>query len=226
MSAVPGVEFVVVDIDADNIDWCRRNLPGHYLQVPLRPPVDTEAESFDVIYGISVLAHLQEPDHRAWLAELQRLAAPGAVVLLTFRGTTAKNYVGFTLGQLEACLARVERKGFVVTSANDRIRDFIDEKGYYVNVAHSTDCERRVWGEYFEVVDILPGMVATHDLAVLRKRWAHARRATLLHPMSVAIHGDRGRTAHHVPKRVSSKVCAGGSNATLARLAIIHRRNS
>ena len=52
----------------------------------------------------------------------------------------------------------------------DQLANFIDEPGYYINVAHSKDYVRRVWGEYFEVVDIIPGMIATHDLAVLRKR--------------------------------------------------------
>ena len=74
------------------------------------------------------------------------------------------------IAALDTYLATVARDGFVVTSANDQIRDFIEEPGYYVNVAHSSDYVRRVWGEYFDVVDVVPGMVATHDLAVLRKR--------------------------------------------------------
>ena len=57
-----------------------------------------------------------------------------------------------------------------MTSLNRQIRDFIDEPDYYVDVSHSDAYVRRVWGEYFEVVDTVPGMTATHDLAVLRKR--------------------------------------------------------
>jgi hypothetical protein len=74
------------------------------------------------------------------------------------------------LPALDAYLDAVDRQGFVVTSVNDQIENFIDEPGYYVNVAHSDDYIRRVWGDYFEVIDIVPGMIATHDLAVLRKR--------------------------------------------------------
>lgn len=169
-SAVPGIEFFGADIDADNVDWCSRNLPGRYRAVPLRPPAPFDAGSFDLIYGISVLTHLHERDQRAWLAELDRLAAPGAIVLLSFHGTTVANYAGLPLPALDAYLATVARDGFVVTSANDQIRNFIDEPEYYVNVAHSEDYVRRVWGEYFDVVDTIPGMTATHDLAVLRKR--------------------------------------------------------
>ena len=169
-SAVPGIEFCGVDIDGDNVDWCSRNLPGRYGSVPLRPPAPLDAAAFDLIYGVSVLTHLHERDQHAWLAELHRLAAPGAIVLLSFHGTTVANYAGLPLPALDAYLDSVAREGFVVTSANDQIREFIDEPDYYVNVAHSDDYVRRVWGQYFDVVDTVPGMTATHDLAVLRKR--------------------------------------------------------
>ena len=169
-STVPGVEFFGVDVDADNIEWCARNLPGTYRSVPLRPPAPLDAGTFDLIYGISVLTHLQERDQRAWLAELNRLAAPDAIILLSFHGTTAVNYAGLPLSGLDAWLDAVARDGFVVTHVNRQIRRFIADRGYYVNVAHSADYVRKVWGEYFDVVDIVPGMIATHDLAVLRKR--------------------------------------------------------
>jgi len=168
--AVPGIEFCGVDVDADNVDWCSRNLPGRYRKVPLRPPAPLDAASFDLIYGISVLTHLHERDQRAWLAELHRLAAPGAIVLLSFHGTTVANYAGLPLTTLDAYLDAVAREGFVVTGDNDQIRDFIDEPDYYVDSSHSDAYVRRVWGEYFDVVDTVPGMTATHDLAVLRKR--------------------------------------------------------
>jgi SAM-dependent methyltransferase len=168
-SAVPGIEFCGVDVDADNVEWCTRNLPGRYLKVPLHPPAPLDAASFDLIYGISVLTHLREGDQRAWLAELHRLAAPGAIVLLSFHGTTSANYAGLPLPHLDVYLETVARDGFVMSSVNDQIRDFIDEPSYYVDVAHSDAYVRRVWGEYFDVVDTVPGMIATHDLAVLRK---------------------------------------------------------
>ena len=169
-SAVAGIEFCGVDVDADNVDWCSRNLPGRYMKVPLRPPTPLDSASFDLIYGISVLTHLHERDQRAWLAELDRLAAPGAIVLLSFHGTTAGNYAGLPLPVLDAYLDAVARDGFVMTAVNDQIRDFIDEPDYYVDVSHSDAYVRRVWGEYFDVIDTVPGMTATHDLAVLRKR--------------------------------------------------------
>jgi len=169
-SAAPGIELCGVDVDADNIAWCSRNLPGEYRTVPLRPPAALDAASFDLIYGISVFTHLRERDQRAWLAELDRLAAPGAIILLSFHGTTAGNYAGLPWPALDAYLGAVARDGFVVTSANNQIRNFIDDPRYYVDVSHSTAYVRRVWGEYFDVIDIVPGMTSTQDLAVLRKR--------------------------------------------------------
>jgi hypothetical protein len=169
-AAIPGIEFCGVDIDADKSIGARAIFPGDTSRFRCaRRRRSTRLRSISST-GFSVLTHLQERDQRAWLAELHRLAAPRAIVLPSFHGTTAANYAGLPLPELDAYLDAVARDAFVVTSVNDQIRDFIDEPHYYVNVAHSDDYVRRVWGEYFDIVDTVPGITATHDLAVLRKR--------------------------------------------------------
>jgi len=54
--------------------------------VALQPPTGLPAQGFDLVYGISVLSHLSEPDQFAWLAELARLTRPGALLLLSTLG--------------------------------------------------------------------------------------------------------------------------------------------
>jgi hypothetical protein len=39
-----------------------------------------------------------------------------------------------------------------------------------VNVWHGEDYVRRVWGDYFDVLHVIPGYILHHDLVVLRKR--------------------------------------------------------
>ncbi len=66
-----------VDIDAANIAWCRDNIPAaKFRLLPLQPPTDLPASTFDCIYGISVLTHMDEPTQLAWLDELSRAARP------------------------------------------------------------------------------------------------------------------------------------------------------
>ena len=66
-----------VDIDADNIEWCRRNLPyGTFSTVPLHPDLATPAEKFSLIIGISVFTHLSEDVMLEWLPWLSRMLDP------------------------------------------------------------------------------------------------------------------------------------------------------
>ena len=169
-SDIPGVSFSGADVDADNVAWCSQNLTyGSFREVPLLPPTSFEPNSFDLIYGLSVFTHLREPAQRAWLAELQRITAPGGVLVMTIHGTTALNYSGLPMQPVLDLYDRVQQEGFVVTSSNDQLNDVIDDKAYYVNVMHSWPYIRRTWGQYFDVVRIVPGFFHTHDAVVLRR---------------------------------------------------------
>jgi len=170
-SHVPNVKFYGADVDPDNILWCQQNLIfGDFQQIPLMPPTAFEPNTFDLVYGISVFTHLHEDVQFAWLEELQRITAPGAILLMTFHGITTMNFAGIpSLNDLQSLLSRIEENGFVITSSNDQINDVIDQKDYYINVAHSKTYIREKWSKYFEVIDIIPGFIATHDLVVLRR---------------------------------------------------------
>src|SRR5262249_54411154 len=66
--SLPGCALTGIDIDADNLNWCREHLGfGEFFQVPLRPPTTLAAASFDLIIGISVFTHLKEPEQGEWL---------------------------------------------------------------------------------------------------------------------------------------------------------------
>jgi SAM-dependent methyltransferase len=170
-ATVPEVEFHGGDIDPDNVAWCRDNLKfGTFHQMPLRPPTGLADGMFDVIYGISVFTHLREDVQFAWLQEVDRLLKPGGIALMTIHGPTTMNYAMMPADSYRIVTQRIAAEGFVITAENDQINEVIDEKDYYVNVAHSRDYIRRQWGRTFEIVDILPAFIWTHDLVVMRKR--------------------------------------------------------
>ena len=75
------------DYNPRTIAWCRHHLPGFSFDLHgVLPPVGFADARFDFIYGISIFTHLSEDSHGAWLRELDRLARPGGILLLTTQG--------------------------------------------------------------------------------------------------------------------------------------------
>lgn len=156
-----------VDIDADNIASCVETLPGaRFLRVGLMPPTELPAGSFDLVVGLSVLTHLDELVQDAWLAELQRLTRPQAILLLSVQG----------LAQMSLYRAPPElhmqahREGILDVGANSQLQDVIEDRSYYRNVMHSHDYIMTRWARWFDVLDIIEGTAGNQDVVVLRRR--------------------------------------------------------
>jgi SAM-dependent methyltransferase len=76
-----------VDINPAAIAWCREHCRiGTFQHTAPLPPLPFATGSFDLVYGISVLTHLDETFQDAWLDELRRLVAPGGLVMLSIHG--------------------------------------------------------------------------------------------------------------------------------------------
>jgi SAM-dependent methyltransferase len=162
--------FSGCDIDAENIAWCAEHLRGNYTASSLRPPLPYKDEAFDLIYGVSVFTHFRPAIEGLWLAELRRIAAPGALLMMTIHGQTTIDYARLDANARKALTARVERDGILCGGRNDQLDGHAVHENEYVNVYHSQDYVRRIWGRHFEIVAILPGYIFTHDLVIMRKR--------------------------------------------------------
>jgi SAM-dependent methyltransferase len=168
---IPEINFTGADVDLDNISWCNEHLhAGSFFHVPLHPPTSFGDNTFDLIYGISVFTHLSKDVQFSWLKELNRITRRGGIILVSIHGQTTFDYAQLDDVSYFNILRRIEEEGFVVTSKNDQIDNVIDDKNYYVNVTHSWNYIRREWTKYFEIVDIVPGMIFTHDVVILKKR--------------------------------------------------------
>jgi len=157
------------DIDRDNVEWCRAHLAGTFNASALTPPLPFDDASFDLIYGISVFTHLREPMQLRWLAELARVSAPGALLLLTIHGETAIDFSRLPPREYRRVRDDVRREGILVSGVNTQLDGHAEHAGEYVNVYHSIDYVRRTWGQFFTVLHVLPGYILHHDLVVLRK---------------------------------------------------------
>jgi SAM-dependent methyltransferase len=84
---IPGIELHGCDRDERLVAWCRRSLDFAEFRVNhLEPPLPYAGGQFDFVYAISVFTHLTEELQHAWMAELERVLAPGGVLLITTKG--------------------------------------------------------------------------------------------------------------------------------------------
>jgi SAM-dependent methyltransferase len=86
------------DVDAEAVEWCRRNFDDrfHFTRVnakstvynprgEVRPaPLDRQDASADLVFSQSLFSHLLEDDVRHYLKESHRVLRPGGWMVMTF----------------------------------------------------------------------------------------------------------------------------------------------
>ncbi|MGI8428670.1 MAG: class I SAM-dependent methyltransferase [Solirubrobacteraceae bacterium] len=78
------------DVDSDAINWASRHRPELDWSISsCDPPLAFAAQSFDLVYSISVFSHLDEHAQDRWLSEVRRILRPGGVALLSVHGQHA-----------------------------------------------------------------------------------------------------------------------------------------
>lgn len=161
-----GFELSGIDIDADNVAWCRNRLDGRFEVVDPHPPTGFEHGLFDAIIGVSVMTHLDSRVQREWLAHLSELLTPGGVALLTTHGWTTARRGGIP----RSMLATLRHVGFLDAGENPNIPESVVESGYYRNVYNTPEWVRAHWTGPLVVEEVIPGRIGMHqDVVVLRK---------------------------------------------------------
>jgi SAM-dependent methyltransferase len=103
------------DLNPDLIDWCQRQLTfGRFLCNGLAPPLSYHRDSFDLVYSISVLTHLDEDLQNQWLEELRRILTPGGALLVTTHGDSC--FDGLDAGESQRY-----RNGELVVRSSDSL---------------------------------------------------------------------------------------------------------
>jgi SAM-dependent methyltransferase len=165
----PGWDIHGVDIDAVNIDWCKANIPGlaTFQKTPLNPPLGYPDESFDLIYGLSVITHLEEATRNAWIRELARVTKKGGTCVLTYHSAFHILQHGISPWAVPLC------GDLAVRGISDRLPDpalGADLSVYYKSTyntfanLHSAVCS------WFDVVARYPKAMLYQDTLVLRRR--------------------------------------------------------
>jgi SAM-dependent methyltransferase len=156
------VRFYGTDIDAEAIAWCRDNIGYGTFQVnDALPPLSCPNGRFDLVYGISVLSHLDENFQLQWLGELRRVIRPGGIALLSVHGE------GNMVGLPEHVVQDIETRGFLYVSTGTANGAFPE---WYQTAFHTPKYVAETFGNYFEVLEHLPrGMNNHQDLVILRR---------------------------------------------------------
>lgn len=159
------VNLFAADIDEDNVKWCTENIQGiSFSSIPYYPPTQFPDNYFDAVIGISVMTHLTEDTHKAWLEEIKRILRPGGIALLSIRGLIYYHLVNEPI----EFVAEVEERGYIDRHRDSALDAITREQEYYRASYFSHDYINTVWGQYFQILDIIEGLVL-QDVIVLRK---------------------------------------------------------
>jgi 2-polyprenyl-3-methyl-5-hydroxy-6-metoxy-1,4-benzoquinol methylase len=159
--------FTCVDVDPDNVAWCRANLPGgRFESIPLHPPTQFADGEFDAVFGLSVFTHLREPDQFEWLTELRRIVRPGGVLLLTIH---CDSYLWVSPMCLTPAQERIRRRKGFVAVGNSQYDANLSEADYYQNIFHSHAYVQQNWSKYLTVREIVPGFIGNQDLVIAER---------------------------------------------------------
>lgn len=160
--AAPG-KLYGCDIDRVAIEWDRTHLGGVCFDcIDPYPPTGYADKMFGAIYGISVMTHLDEDTQLLWLTELERIARPGAILLLSVIGEQLRRK------NMPAALSETFRaNGFAsfIPGYSTLLTEF-SHPGYYKEAYHTLDYIEKTWGQYFEVLKYIE--TGHQDIVILR----------------------------------------------------------
>ena len=165
---VPRARVAASDSDGLAVEWLQRNWPT--VDVRLNgglPPLNFETGRFDLVLAFSVFTHLDEAYQDAWLAELQRVTRPGAILLLTVHGPWNWRDHLEKIPELAQHQQTLDQHGFLFYTGDQWSQYFAD---YYHTSFHQPWYIRDRWSKWFDVVDIAQSAAQPpQDLVVLRR---------------------------------------------------------
>jgi SAM-dependent methyltransferase len=152
------------DVDQTAVDWAASHRPGQRWSLSsFAPPLPYAAESFELVYSISVFSHLDRGLQDQWLRELRRVLVPGGVALLSVHGPHA--FEAFRAGRVRTswCPADV----FARAPLNDEEFVFVPYVRSLWNAGelpgvgrayglafHGPDYVRSSWGRELQIVEV------------------------------------------------------------------------
>jgi SAM-dependent methyltransferase len=161
---LPDANLIGIDIDEPNLNYARSIVPGANFELSgLYPPLRLRNSTGDLIFSQSVFTHLSETAQDLWLAELDRILAPGGVAIISLQLEVTSLARSFDVEAIQT---------YQAFGIEDYIRDralggVISDEDYYRSTFHTTDYVKKRWQKVFHIAGIEPGFVGGHQDAVI-----------------------------------------------------------
>lgn len=169
---LPDSKIHGTDIDGEAIAWLKNNYSkfAEFSVAPHVPPTIYQDQTFDFIFGVSVMTHLPEDMQFKWLEELNRITKPGGYVILSIHGERIYRPFDNEINQI------MDTKGFFYYQLGGfNYGKSISLPDFYQTTFHSHAYIRREWQRYFNIIDIQAagkgqGLDERQDSVLLQKR--------------------------------------------------------
>ena len=169
---LPNNKIYGTDIDEEAIAWLKNNYSkfGEFSVAPHIPPTIYNDQTFDFIFGVSVMTHLPEDLQFKWLEELSRITKPGGYVMLSTHGEGIYRPLGREINDV------MDTKGFFYYQLGGfNYGKSISLPDFYQTTFHSHAYIQQEWKKYFDIIDIQAagrdqGLDERQDSVLLQKR--------------------------------------------------------
>jgi SAM-dependent methyltransferase len=173
-SQATGVGVIGCDINRRHVDWCAAYMPPgvRVFQNTSLPHLPLPDECLDLVTAFSVFTHVESFD-TSWMIELRRLLRPGGVAWVTIHGDRTWREIDQTWPLYVPLTSHpdfIKYQGIAELPEDRLVFRWVSEASYSANVFYRYSYIRKVWGRFFDVVDIFPAMPAYQDVVVLRRQ--------------------------------------------------------
>lgn len=160
------------DLHIHAINWCKEALPiGNFQHGFTKPKTTYKDDSFEYIYAISVLTHLDYDMQILWLLEWSRILKKGGLVFATFNGDDFVNKYLYNSGEYfeNIKLKLTKNNGFAFISDDGWKGVFPD---FYQTSYQNIENVKNNFSLFFEIVKIYPAgdFVNRQNVVLMRKR--------------------------------------------------------
>lgn len=164
---------------------CENDFPAEYQfsKIGMRPPTQIAGESIDLITAYSVFSHFSCIQATRWLEEFRRITRPGAILLLTTYGRGHIEYIDNSKMEDLPRGHQKQKENIEISGGKEEVyRMFdLDEMMFFLGGATygQYDCghtylgenfKRRVWGKYFDVVEVIDDYSSLEQILVVLRR--------------------------------------------------------
>ena len=147
-AAYPQIEAYLADPIRNSIKWASENLKSLHINTyasPISPPTNYSAETFDLVYGVSIWSHYNPPTAGlAWIREMHRILHKSGLLVITTHGWAA------IYSKATKIIAKKKKINYQETA--NKIYLSLNSIGYFYlpffenNVDWDKDTQNKDWG--------------------------------------------------------------------------------